>query len=348
MTKSVYMLASGTAVDGKPAFSPFVAVQARSVEQAGWRVAVGLVDDRTTVAGVFRNLKRMRREIPANAPGVVHAQYGSMLSLIAALARGRAPLIVSFCGDDLLGAKNPGHVWFLRNCLGRGFSLFAAYRSAAVVVKSENLYLSLPRALRAKTLILPNGVDTDAFRPLDKAECRAQLGWPATTKIVLFHASKDDNRIVKNPDLANAAVDFARRTFPSTDLLQFSDLPHAEVAVVMNAADCLLVTSLSEGSPNIVKEAMACNLPVVAVPCGDVIERTKYTFPGAVCPYHPLFLGEALIKVFRSQRRSNGHEQLDAQGLNGRKVAEKLLKLYTIVQGPSDQIKKELFTLCAG
>jgi hypothetical protein len=61
MKKSVYMLTSGTVADGKPAFSPFVAVQARSVERAGWRVAVGLVDDRTSVAGVLRNLKRISR-----------------------------------------------------------------------------------------------------------------------------------------------------------------------------------------------------------------------------------------------------------------------------------------------
>jgi len=346
MKNSVYMLTGGNVVDGTPVISSFVAVQARSVEQAGWRVKLGLVDDRTTVRGVVRNLKRMLREIAAEGPAVVHAQYGSMLSLISVLARGNAPLIVSLGGADLVGSKNSGFVWFLRDSLGRCFSLLAAYRAAAVVVKSENLYLSLPRSLRAKTLILPNGVNTDVFHPLDKAECRTQLGWPSTSKIVLFNANKSDNRIVKNPDLASAAVDFARKSFPATELRQISNLKQSEVALRMNAADCLLLTSLSEGSPNIVKEAMACNLPVVSVPCGDVAERTRQTFPGAVCPYDPQFLGQALIDVVHSQRRSNGREQVEAQGLSDREVALKLLRLYTMVQGPSDQVKKQLSSLC--
>ena len=346
MQKSVYMLISGAVIDGEPVFSPFVAVQARSVERAGWKVVVGLIDDRTTVRGVLRNLKRMRHDIPLFPTGVVHAQYGSMVSLIAALSRGEAPLIVSFGGADLVGAKNPGIRWFLRDTIGRAFSFFSAQRSSAVVVKSENLYLSLPHWLRRKTIILPNGVDVDVFRPLDKAECRAKLGWPYATKVVLFNASKADNRVVKNPELAKAALEIARKTFPSATLHQISDLPHAEVAAMMSAADCLLLTSLSEGSPNIVKEAMACNLPVVGVPCGDVIERVKYTSPGGIYPYHPLFLGEALIKVFHSHRRSNGREQLQAQGLTARQVTEKLLTIYTVVQEHSENIQKDLSALC--
>ena len=348
MKKSVYMLTGSTMVNGKPGFSPFVAVQARYVEQTGWRVALGLVDDRTSIAGVVRNLRRMRHELGADPPGVVHAQYGSMLALIAAVAKGKTPLVVSFGGADLVGSKNRGVAWRLRDSIGRWFSLFAAYRSAVIVVKSENLYRLLPRALRAKTLILPNGVDTEVFRPLDKAECRAQLNWPLTSKIVLFNATKADNLIVKNPALATAAVAFARERFPATELRQISELRHSEVAVMMNAADCLLLTSLSEGSPNIVKEAMACNLPVVSVPCGDVVERTKNTSPGAICEYDSQSLGEALIQVLGSQQRSNGREQLEIQELNGSQVAEKLLKLYAIVQGPSREIKKELPSLFGG
>src|SRR5579863_2532062 len=274
MKNSVYMLIAANVVDGTAVFSSFVAVQAKSLERAGWTVRLGLVDDRTSVRGVVRNLNRMLREIAAERPAVVHAQYGSVLSLISVLAKGSAPLIVSLGGADLVGSKNSGVVWFLRDSFGRFFSLFAAYRAAAVVVKSENLYLSLPRPLRSKTLILPNGVNTDVFRPLDKAQCRTQLGWSATSKIVLFNANKSDNRIVKNPELASTALDFARQSFATTELHQISNLKQSEVAVRMNAADCLLLTSLSEGSPNIVKEAMACNLPVVSVACGDVSERT--------------------------------------------------------------------------
>ena len=101
---------------------------------------------------------------------------------------------------------------------------------------------------------------------------------------------------------------------------------------MLNAADCLLVTSLHEGSPNIVKEAMACNLPVVSVPCGDVVERLKATQPGMVCPYDASALACGMAVVLGEGHRSNGREQLVAQGLTLLRVAEQLIQLYRSVQ----------------
>jgi glycosyltransferase involved in cell wall biosynthesis len=92
---------------------------------------------------------------------------------------------------------------------------------------------------------------------------------------------------------------------------------------------------------------MACNLPVVSVPCGDVAQRTRQTSPGEVCPYDPELLGAALVKVFGSASRSNGREQLEAQELTSAHVAEKLIKLYSIVQGSPEQVKTQLAMLCA-
>ena len=343
----VYMLTSGKMIDGVPTFSPFVRVQSRFLRELGLSVTVGIVDDRTSILGVLRNFNRIRQEIADLRPTVVHVQYGSMISIIGAYARGDAKLVITFIGSDLLGSHNNGIVWAFRDFMARRLGLFAAHQATAINVVSENLYAALPPGLRHKAFIMPNGIDVTRFAPMDKSECREKLGWPADAQIVLFNASTPGNQRVKNAPLANAAIDVARKTFPGVRLHAISNVSHDQVPLLMNAADCLLVTSLSEGSPNFVQEAMACNLPVVSVPCGDIIERIKYTFPGAVCPYHPLFLGEALVQVLRSPRRSNGREQLEAQDLNGTKIAEKLSRLYSIVHGPQDQIKKELLTLCA-
>lgn len=347
MTPRIYMLTSGKIVDGQPVFSPFVTVQSRALQERGVSVTVGIVDDRTSIRGVMRNLRRIRREISALRPDVVHVQYGSMMSLIAACAQGNSRLVITFIGSDLLGSHNAGIEWMLRDFMGRCFGLIAAHRAAAINVVSETLYKALPRHLRRKAFIMPNGIDVAKFVPMDKLECRQKLGLPANEKIALFNASTPGNQRVKNAPLANAAIEVARRTFPEVRLQAISGVPHDQVPLMMNAADCLLVTSLSEGSPNFVQEAMACNLPIVSVPCGDVAQRTAHTSPGEVCAYDCQLLGAALIRVFRSAGRSNGRKQLEAQELTSAHVAEKLMKLYSIVQGSPDQVTTELATLCA-
>ena len=348
MDQRIYMLTSGKTVDGVPMFSPFVRVQSHFLRECGLSVTVGIVDDRTSVFGVIRNFKRIRKEIADLRPAVVHAQYGSMISVIGAYARGDAKLVITFIGSDLLGSHNNGIIWPFRDFMARRLGLLAARQAAAINVVSENLYEALPRRLRHKAFIMPNGIDLGQFAPMPKSECRKKLGWPAHGQMVLFNASTPGNQRVKNAPLAKAAVEVARKTFPEVRLQAISNLPHDQVPLMMNAADCLLVTSLSEGSPNFVQEAMACNLPIVSVACGDVVERTKRTFPGAVCPYDARLLGQALVKVFSSGRRSNGREQLEAQGITASQVADKLLRVYGTVQEHPEQIKKILCALSCG
>ena len=98
--------------------------------------------------------------------------------------------------------------------------------------------------------------------------------------------------------------------------------------VMLNAADCLLVTSFHEGSPNLVKEAMACGLPIVSVPCGDVTERLTTLRVGQVCPFEARALGDALVDYLRAGSRSQGRSALVAQGLDSASVARRLLALF--------------------
>ena len=158
------------------------------------------------------------------------------------------------------------------------------------------------------------------------------LGWNLHTKIVLFNAARNEDQYRKNPALAHATVDRLARFVPDVSLQRLSAVGHHKVPLMMNAADCLLVTSLHEGSPNIVKEAMACNLPVVSVPCGDVAERLRLTQPGGVQPYDAGALADAILTVFRAGSRSNGREQLIAQGLTAASIAERLIYIYRGVQ----------------
>jgi teichuronic acid biosynthesis glycosyltransferase TuaC len=325
---TVFMVVNANLKGGLPEISPFVESQAESLRKAGWEVFFGVVDDRTSLRRVLRNVRKLKVELAQVRPKLVHAQYGSVTAAVANKIKGPLPLVVSFCGDDLLGTPIPGLVWRFRELLARAIGLFSARSAAAIIVKSNNLFQALPASLKGRATLLPNGVDTGFFRPLDRDECRAKLGWSPRSRIVLFNAGQNGNQECKNVRLARAAVDLLTQAVPGVSLHLLSNAHREEVRLIMNAADCLLVTSLHEGSPNIVKEAMSCNLPVVSVPCGDVPDRLRMTYPGGIRPYIAGALAEAIQEVFKSGCRSNGREQLIAQGLAAESVADRLCQIY--------------------
>jgi teichuronic acid biosynthesis glycosyltransferase TuaC len=322
---SVFVVAPGSALEG---VSCLVSEQIASVRDSEWEACLGVVDDRASPGGILRNIRRLKAEISGKKPLVVHAHYGSVTAAVARLARGGVPLVVSFCGDDLLGTPGPGLAWRLRERLGRAIGVWAARAAVTVIVKSRNLLEALPPDLRDRASVLPNGVDTEWFTPMDRDECRRRLGWPQGDKVVLFNASIADNQPVKNLALARAAVERIERPILKPVFRTMSDAGREEVRLMANAADCLLVTSLHEGSPNVVKEAMACNLPVVSVPCGDVVARLNGVSPGRVVPYEAEAIADALADVLRSGRRSNGRDQLLLQGLSADSVSKRLIAVY--------------------
>ena len=326
--QSIFMVVSGE-WKGHEFYPPtFVKSQTESLRNAGYEVFWGIVDDRTSMQGIIRNFKRLRQEISDIQPEVVHAQYGSMTALLACLVKGKLPLVISFCGDDLLGTPHPNIVWQVRGAFSRILGLWAAMSANSIIAKSSNILKSLPHFLQKKATILPNGVDIERFKPLDVLEARRKLGWSVDEKIVLFNASQNEDQYRKNPKLAKDTIDLLAKRIPNISLQILSKASLEEVVLSMNAADCLLVTSLQEGSPNIVKEAMACNLPIVSVPCGDVVERLAETRPGSVQPYNAKNLADGILDVMTQGTRSNGRAQVTQQKLSTVNVQEKLTEVY--------------------
>jgi glycosyltransferase involved in cell wall biosynthesis len=265
------------------------------------------------------------------------------------LVSGSLPLIVSFCGSDLLGSPVSGVLWRIREACSRAIGFWAARRASAIIVKSQNLFHALPTDLQDRAEVLPNGVDVNTFLPMDRDECRARLGWDKKSKIILFDAcwnGERQGRNRKNPALARATVDLLAKSIPDLHLFMMSNVPHKEIPLMMNAADCLLVTSLQEGSANLIKEAMACNLPVISVPCGDVVERLSRTSPGGIRPYNAAALAQCVHAVISTGRRSNGREQLTLQNLTTVQVAERLMQIYQQVQAYSSARKTKVAHRC--
>lgn len=159
--------------------------------------------------------------------------------------------------------------------------------------------------------------------PRDAA--REVLGWKSDEKVVLFNAGR--NPVVKGLSLALEAVQIARH---SISLIRFFQLngavPPDRIPLLLNAADCLLIASLSEGSPTILQEAMACNLPVASVDVGDAAERLQGVHPSRVVPRNSEALAQAIVEILQDGRRSNGREKINE--CSEERVAEVIKNAY--------------------
>lgn len=191
--------------------------------------------------------------------------------------------------------------------------------------------LLTPRA-RLHNTILPQGVDRDRFHPRDRDQARDELGWPKDRTIVLFagRAESPEKRLW----LAEEAMELATAQIPNLELRVAAGVPPSQMPLHYAAADCLLHTSVSEGSPNVVKEALACNLPVVATPSGDVLELLHGVDACAVCEPAPTSIANSLIEVLGLRRGSNGRERTMHLGIDV--IAQRTIESYRELRFPVD------------
>jgi glycosyltransferase involved in cell wall biosynthesis len=328
----------------------YVEQQIKGLKQIGVDIQVMVVDrvqkGATTYFGVGRQVRAMITEF---RPDIVHVMYGGVMADTVTRAVGDVPTVVSFCGSDLLGELLAGPIRKFISRYGVMASHKAARRATGIIVKSENLRDALPNHVdHSKVRIIPNGIDLERFRPLRQETCRARLGWDAKHFHVLFSNSRD---AVKRPDLARAAIDRVIRSGIPAELHYLCGVAHEEVPVWLNACDSLLLTSLHEGSPNIVKEALACDVPIVSVDVGDVRERIQGIDGCYIALAESGDLATKLSLVHNSSRRVSARVKMHALSLE--RIARRLEQLYEEIlsskrQVPGGKRGRELGSLLGG
>jgi teichuronic acid biosynthesis glycosyltransferase TuaC len=309
----------------RPHAGAFVAAQVESLRNIGVEIEVCHLDRQVEGRNVYRGLaQNVEQFVSAFEPEVVHAQYGGvMASEVSRRIRDR-PVLVSFCGDDLLGGAGGGLIERSSRAYGVRASRRAAARAAGIVVKSRNLFEALPKRVdRARVWVLPNGVDLSRFRPLDRSECQAKLGWDPARKHVLFPSPRE--RAEKRFELAEAAVKKLGRV-SAPQLHSLSGVQHEDVPIWLNAADVVLLTSSREGSPNAIKEALACDVPVVSVDVGDVRERIEGIAGCYLAEATPDDLADNLRRALGGAGRIDGRSRMSDLAIE--RVAAKLSEIY--------------------
>lgn len=306
-----------------PSLQPFVARQIESLRQAGLELDV-LDLSAFSCRGWNKYLcgaVELRRRMASSRYDIIHAHY-SYCGYVAR-CQARHPVVLSLMGSDLLGVPDFEGDLTLRGKIDIRISQLIMKCSDHIIVKSEDMARSVPANL--KVSVVPNGVDLQMFRPMDREECRRHCSVTTDEKVVLFAADPVNPR--KNYRLAREAVDLlqSRGRF-ACQLWTFCKRSQQELPYAMNAADALLMTSFMEGSPNVVKESMACNLPVVSVRVGDVPQVIGNARNCHLCDYDAADLAGALEQVLAAKGRSDGREQI--QHLSLESVADRVVQIY--------------------
>jgi len=296
---------------------PVVKSQGEMLRNKGLDISYFLIKG-NGVFGYVKNIFRLRRVIKRNQFDIIHAHY-SLTAFVATLSRSK-PLIVSLMGSDL--EINRFFTFITR--------LLAKYWWSCTIVKSDKM----AKKLKAKNVhILPNGVDMEQFKPLNVSKCRKQLGWVKGEYHALFAANP--KRPVKNYQLFTDAVSELRKNGYRIQTHVLDNVSHDKIPIYMNAADVVCLSSFREGSPNVVKEAMSCNRPVVSTDVGDVTwlfgGEDGYFTSGLDIVEYALNL-ESALKFSKKYQQTVGRNRIQNLGLNADSFNNKIIELYKTVR----------------
>jgi teichuronic acid biosynthesis glycosyltransferase TuaC len=292
---------------GNPVSGPFVMDQAESIRRLGHCVDVlhimGYKSKLKYIEAVFRVFSQTLR----CRYDIVHAHYG--LSGFPALFRWRTPLVITLRGSDALVGK-------IQPLISRLVCRFA----------DEVIGVSQEIASRFPGKVIPSGLDLEKFRPYDKKSARSRLSLPLNKRFILFPFSP--KRKVKRFDLAKRAVERLRSFGHDAELLVVSDVAHQEMPWYYSAADAMILCSDSEGSPNSVKEALACNLPVVSADVGAVREIMN-GIPGTkICKQDVDALARGLNEILRQEPSFVFESRSAMFRYDQRRIAESIIEVY--------------------
>ena len=291
-------------------FAPFVTQQVAALEKRGVECQFFPVKSKG-VAGYLKHLKALNNAMHDFHPDVVHAHYG-LCGLLANLQR-RVPVVTTFHGSDINDKK------------------VLPLSKIAIRLSAWNIFVSKKTIdiakQKKKYSLLPCGIDLSELQLTDKQEARKSMNLQNDKKYVLFAGAFDNT--VKNAPLAKEAVDLL--SDDNIELLELKGYSHDEVTLMMCAADVFIMTSISEGSPQVIKEALACGCPIVSVDVGDVKERIADIEGCVVVERDVDKLALALKNALAFGKRTEGRAAIIRDGLTNEAIVSRLKEFYTQV-----------------
>jgi teichuronic acid biosynthesis glycosyltransferase TuaC len=302
-----------------PAFGSFVRTQARALQRAGIGVDVFVLRGRFRKLIYLKGIAQLRRRLAARRFDLIHAHYGYVG--MVARTQWKVPVVVTYHGDDLLGTVNEQGKKTRASALIVAAGRKLAEHIDAAIVQTREMAATLRKG---NVYVIPHEVDLELFKPVERDEARTALGLDQNRKYLLFAA---DPRIpVKRFPLAKEVADSVRENDPAVELVTVYQETQERLALYMNACDVLIFPSYQEGSPNIVKQAMACNLPIVATDVGDIRQVIGNSAGCYVCAPNVTEFAGRVAELLACPKRTAGREQV--RHLDCSSVSTRIIEVY--------------------
>ena len=291
----------------KPAYGIFVQEQVQALRKEGVEVDVLFVDGSKRKLNYIWGFFRFWGRLLSRRYDLIHAHY--VFSGIIARAQFLYPVVLTHHGLEtfMTWQRIPSR-------------LIIPFMDRVILVSEEQ-----KKKLKCKKAdVIPCGINFDLFKPVARDKAREELNLPLDKKLVLWLGQH--SRPEKRFDIIQAALDLAQKKDPTIDLVTVAGQPHEIVPGYMNACDVLPLVSDGEGSPMVIKEAMACNLPIVSVPVGDVPEVIKGTDGCYLCSREPADVAEKLLIAMNHPGRTNGREKI--KNMEQSIIAKRIMAVY--------------------
>ena len=303
---NVLLVHSGNAVNSSNEYT-FVKEQGEALTSLGIHVSYYAVTGKG-VWGYLSSLPGLKKAISENQIDLVHAHYG-LCGALAVLQR-KVPVIITFHNGETLTRK------------GRVISSLAARFSAYNIFVAQHIHDGLIH-ISGGYRILPCGIDLSRLEPMPKADAIAAAGLPTDRPNILFGGSFSNTR--KNYPLAKEAIS---RLPYTVNLIEMKGFSKEQVRCLLYGCDSLLLPTKSEGSPQVVKEAMACNCPIVATRVADIPSLLSGVTHSYVTGFDADEIASKIDLILQSGERSNGREKIYQLKLDNPQVAASLLSIY--------------------
>jgi glycosyltransferase involved in cell wall biosynthesis len=317
----VLFVSSGNSKDFE--IIPFIKEQGESLKAEGIDVDYYTVKGKGLM-GYVKAGSSLRKLLRKDQYDLIHAHftYSGWTALIG--AAGKIPVVLSLMGTDANGEYKGKNKVVLSSRVSSFMTWFIQPFVKAIISKSPNIEASV--YLKRKSFIIPNGVNMEKFEP--------PLRQPSTNHSiinkkakVLFMASK--TKPGKNYPLVQAAIE--QLGWRNIELVCPYPVSHNDIPRHLNEADVLAFPSFMEGSPNVIKEAMACNCPIVSTDVGDVRWVIGETAGCYIASFDPKDFTEKIalaINFSRANGRTTGRQRIMELGLNMETVAKKIRSVY--------------------
>ncbi|MBO4918259.1 MAG: glycosyltransferase family 4 protein [Bacteroidales bacterium] len=306
---NVLLVHSGNAVRDSRDYT-FVREQGEALRSLGVNVFYYAVQGKGT-KGYLSSLSGLKEAIKDNHIDLVHAHYG-LCGALAVMQRS-VPVVITFHNGETLSSKvkliSSTAAWFSK------YNIFVAQHIHDKLFKVPKRYS-----------IIPCGIDLEQLPLVDKEQAVKAMGLQTVVPNILFGGSFSNGR--KNYPLAKEALSLLPY---EVNLIEMKGFSRKEVNLLLCGCDLFLLPTKSEGSPQVVKEALACNCPIVATAVADIPELLSGVSQCYATGFDAHEIAGRIDSIIKDGKRSDGRLKVESLGLDNPQVALRIKNIYESV-----------------